>query len=57
MPELPGHERLLRLEQTTREQKIELTDDQMRHLERFGPELPLSSTQDMHLPTAGEEAS
>ncbi|WP_156821526.1 hypothetical protein [Halomonas smyrnensis] len=57
MPELPVHERLLRLERTTREQKIELTDDQIRHLERFSSELPLPSTQDMHLSAAGEEAS
>ncbi|MBD3898195.1 IS481 family transposase [Halomonas sp. ML-15] len=35
---LTRHERLLRLERATREQKIELTDDQVRHLERFSPE-------------------
>ncbi|MGM0703983.1 MAG: helix-turn-helix domain-containing protein, partial [Pseudomonadota bacterium] len=35
---LTRHERLLRLEKATREQKIELTDDQVRHLERFSPE-------------------
>lgn len=31
-------ERLLRLEKTTAERKIELTDDQFRLLERFSPE-------------------
>lgn len=35
---LTRHERLLRLERATREQKIELTEDQVRHLERFSPE-------------------
>ena len=35
---LTRHERLLRLERATREQKIELSDDQVRHLERFSPE-------------------
>ncbi|PSJ20573.1 IS481 family transposase, partial [Halomonas sp. ND22Bw] len=35
---LTRHERLLRLEKATREQKIELTEDQVRHLERFSPE-------------------
>ena len=31
-------ERLLRLEKTTAERKIELTDEQIRLLERFSPE-------------------
>src|SRR5690554_4044532 len=35
---LTRHERLLRLERATREQKIELTEEQVRHLERFSPE-------------------
>ncbi|MGM0826580.1 MAG: IS481 family transposase [Pseudomonadota bacterium] len=35
---LTRNERLLRLERATREQKIELSDDQVRHLERFSPE-------------------
>ena len=32
------HERLMRLEQATREKRIELTDDQVKLLERFSPE-------------------
>jgi transposase InsO family protein len=32
------HERLLRLEETARERKLKLTDDQIRALERFSPE-------------------
>lgn len=32
------HERLLRLEQSVRSQKLELTDEQVRLLERFSPE-------------------
>ena len=35
---LTRHERLLRLERTTRERKLELTDEQIRLLERFSPE-------------------
>ena len=35
---LTKHERLLRLEKTTGERKIELTDEQTRLLERFSPE-------------------
>ncbi len=35
---LTKHERLLRLEKTVAERKIELTDDQVRLLERFSPE-------------------
>jgi transposase InsO family protein len=35
---LTKHERLLRLEQATAERKLELTDDQVRLLERFSPE-------------------
>lgn len=32
------HERLLRLEETARERKLKLTDEQIRALERFSPE-------------------
>ncbi len=32
------HERLLRLEQTVREQELDITDEQVRLLERFSPE-------------------
>lgn len=35
---LTRHERLLRLERETRERKLELTDEQIRLLERFSPE-------------------
>ena len=35
---LTKHERLLRLEKTTAERKLELTDEQIRLLERFSPE-------------------
>jgi transposase InsO family protein len=35
---LTRHERLLRLERETRERKLELTDQQIRLLERFSPE-------------------
>ena len=35
---LTKHERLLRLEKTTAERKLELSDDQIRLLERFSPE-------------------
>lgn len=35
---LTKHERLLRLEETVRKQKIKLTDEQIRLLERFNPE-------------------
>ena len=35
---LTKHERLLRLEKTTAERKLELTDEQVRLLERFSPE-------------------
>lgn len=35
---LTKHDRLLRLERSTREQKIELSDEQIRLLERFSPE-------------------
>ena len=35
---LTKHERLLRLEKTMREQRIELNDEQIRLLERFSPE-------------------
>ena len=35
---LTRHERLLRLERTVREQKIDLTEDQIKALERFSPE-------------------
>ena len=35
---LTKHERLLRLEQATAERKLELTDEQVRLLERFSPE-------------------
>jgi hypothetical protein len=35
---LTKHERLLRLEKTTAERRIELSDDQIRLLERFSPE-------------------
>jgi hypothetical protein len=35
---LSRHERLLRLERETRERKLELTDQQIRLLERFSPE-------------------
>ena len=35
---LTKHERLLRLEKATAERKIELTDEQVRALERFSPE-------------------
>jgi transposase InsO family protein len=35
---LTKHERLLRLEKTTAERKLELSDDQVRLLERFSPE-------------------
>lgn len=35
---LTRHERLLRLERETREQKLELTEQQVRLLERFSPE-------------------
>lgn len=35
---LTKHERLLRLEKTTAERKIELTEEQIRLLERFSPE-------------------
>lgn len=35
---LTKHERLLRLEKTTAERKIELSDEQVRLLERFSPE-------------------
>lgn len=35
---LTKHERLLRLERTAREQSLELTDEQIRLLERFSPE-------------------
>lgn len=35
---LPRHERLLHLEQTTRERKIEQDESQIRLLERFSPE-------------------
>lgn len=35
---LTKHERLLRLEATVREQSLELTDEQVRLLERFSPE-------------------
>jgi transposase InsO family protein len=40
------HERLLRLEQQTRERRIKLSDDQIRHLERFSPEF-----RDRHIVT------
>ena len=32
------HERLLRLEKSVAQRKIELTPEQIRHLERFSPE-------------------
>jgi transposase InsO family protein len=35
---LSRHQRLLRLEQTVREQRLELSDDQVKMLERFSPE-------------------
>lgn len=35
---LTRHERLLRLEKTVRDRKVELNDDQIRLLERFSPE-------------------
>jgi transposase InsO family protein len=35
---LTRHERLMRLEKDAREQKLELTDEQVRMLERFSPE-------------------
>ena len=35
---LPKHERLLRLEKNTADRRIELTDEQIRLLERFSPE-------------------
>jgi len=35
---LTRHDRLLRLERETREQKLDLSDDQVRLLERFSPE-------------------
>ena len=35
---LTRHERLLRLEKTVKQQKIELNDEQIRLLERFSPE-------------------
>lgn len=35
---LTQHERLLRLEKSVREQKLELTEEQVRLLERFSPE-------------------
>ena len=34
------HERLLRLEETARERKLKLTDEQIELLERFSPEFP-----------------
>ena len=37
---LTRHERLLRLEKTTAERRIELSDEQVRLLERFSPEVP-----------------
>ena len=35
---LTRHERLLRLEKATSERKLELTEEQIRLLERFSPE-------------------
>ena len=44
---LTRHERLLRLEGTVRERRLELSDEQIRALERFSPEF-----RDRHIETA-----
>ncbi len=44
---LTKHERLLRLEKSVAERKIELSDDQIRLLERFSPEF-----RERHIETA-----
>jgi hypothetical protein len=43
---LTRHERLLRLEKSVREQRLELSDEQIRVLERFSPEF-----RDRHIET------
>ena len=45
---LTRHERLLRLEKTTCERRIEITQEQIRLLERFSPEFRERHIQTRH---------